>query len=365
MKPNAAPLLGVRVINFSRMAPGPFAARLLADLGADVVMIETAQPPSRDPDSFLANRARESGVHPLYRGVTSVCVDMKQADGMQRARQLALEADVLLESFRPGVMSRLGLGYESLSSDAPQMIYASLTGYGQDGDLASVRGHDLDFLAESGLLSVLGRKNGVHEVPLNIVADYAAGGLYGAYSILVALISRRQTQRGCYLDLSIVDNLRHLMAPAEAWLATSQADGDGKFFTGHCPFYNTYQAGDGKWLTITAVEPQSFSAMIDATGLEQHRGNREAEDTWPAMHGDLARWVRQGSRDEAVRQLRDADVPVGTVRSLAEGIRDQRAHSKTTAFPHPGYFRSETDALPRYTPKPGSNRPTSDITDES
>lgn len=281
------PLAGIRVLDLSALAPGPFATMLLGDLGADVVTVEA--PPSARPGSGVSTlrvhggvEARRRGLNPLHRSRRSIVLDLKQPAGLDVALRLAAASDVFVEGFRPGVCDRLGLGYAALSAAHPGLVYCSLTGYGQEGELALRAGHDLNYIAEAGLLSVSTRPGQRPGIPLNMAADYAAGGLLAAFGILAALTGRASTGRGTHVDVSMYEGLLGLLQVAPAWTAAGAPDPSwgGGLLSGAVPFYDCYRTSDDQWLSVAALEPKFFANLCTAL---QRPELIEA-------HADPARW---------------------------------------------------------------------------
>lgn len=260
------PLDGLRVIDLTRLLPGPFLSVILADLGADVIKVEAPQggdwvryvPPVRSglSTAFIA----------LNRGKRSVVLNLKTPGGVQTLRRLVKGADVLLESFRPGVMDRLGLGHESLQADNPRLIYVAITGYGQTGPYRVRAGHDLNYTALSGTLAQTGEEDGPPIMPGVQVADVAGGGLFGAVGLLSALIEREKTGKGRFIDVSMTEGSvamnfltlsRHLAGDDPARRGKDQLNGG-------VASYQVYETADGGHMAFAALEPKFFHAFCDA-----------------------------------------------------------------------------------------------------
>ncbi|MDH4249494.1 MAG: CoA transferase, partial [Deltaproteobacteria bacterium] len=261
------PLSGVRVLDFTTLLPGPMATLLLAEAGAEVIKVERPglgeemrhYPPRVGPDSanFIL----------LNRGKRCITVDLKAPDSLERLRPLVESADVLVEQFRPGVMARLGLGYSALNAINPRLIYCSITGYGQTGPKSGEAGHDLNYMAESGVLGLGGDDRGQPGVPPALVADVAGGSYPAVMNILLALRQRDQTGQGSYLDIAMTDNL----FPFAFWaLGGGEVTGraprpGGELLTGGSPRYRVYRTRDGRYLAVGALEQkfwETFCALI-------------------------------------------------------------------------------------------------------
>ena len=280
----SAPLRGFRVLDLSRYAPGPFCTLILAALGAEVVKVEPK--PEGDPLRILDPGAFER----LNAGKKSFLLDLKSEAGNRAFRRLAKDADVLVEGFRPGVLSRLGLGYESLKEEAPRLVYLSLTGYGGDGPYRDRAGHDVNYLAAAGALE------GVLRPPAIQVADFAAGGLFAVVAVLSAILGRTGSSPGRHVDLSMHHGLLSMMM-----LASGEA---AKRLSGSFPNYAIYRTRDGGGLSVGALEPKfwaAFCAGIEREDLESRMQDRGAvaEVARVIEERDLAFWEERFSRIDA------------------------------------------------------------------
>jgi len=262
------PLQGIRVLDFSTLLPGPMATLLLAEAGAEVIKVE--RPGLGEEMRHYPPRAGNDSANyvMLNRGKRCVSVDLKAPDALERLRPLLESADVLVEQFRPGVMDRLGLGYETLSAKYPRLIYCAITGYGQQGPKANEAGHDLNYMAESGVLGLGGDMQGQPGVPPALVADIAGGSYPAVMNILLALWRREKTGQGAFLDISMTDNL----FPFTFWaLGGMQVTGrlphpGGELLTGGSPRYQIYRTQDGRFLSVGALEQkfwERFCLLIE------------------------------------------------------------------------------------------------------
>jgi crotonobetainyl-CoA:carnitine CoA-transferase CaiB-like acyl-CoA transferase len=289
----SADLHGLRVLDLGRYAPGPYCTLILAALGAEVIKVEP--PPSGDPLRSLDPDAFDR----LNAGKKSILLDLKSEAGNRVLRALAREADVLVEGFRPGVMSRLRLDYESLKEEAPRLVYVSLTGYGADGPYRDRAGHDLNYMAAAGALEGVSR-------PLSIpVADLAAGGLFGVVAVLSAILARRESGSGRRVDLSMHHGVLSMMM-----LASGQA---GSLLSGSFPNYGLYRTRDGGAISVGALEPKfwaAFCAGIERRDLESRMRDREAVAEVARVIGerDLGFWTdRFAGIDACVEAVRPAE----------------------------------------------------------
>ena len=264
------PLASLKVLDFSTLLPGPFASLLLADMGAEVLRIES---PTR-MDLLRVLPPHDQGVSAshayLNRNKRSLALDLKQPEALEVIKQLLQDYDIVLEQFRPGVMDRLGLGYEALKAINPKLIYVSITGYGQTGPYKDRAGHDINYLALAGLASYTGHADS-GPLPLGMqVADIAGGSLHGVIGLLAAVIARQQTGQGQHLDVSMTDCVFSLNAMAGAgYLACGEEPGrEGQMLNGGS-FYDYYRSRDGRWFSVGSLEPAFMKQLCAALGLEE------------------------------------------------------------------------------------------------
>ncbi|KAK3378005.1 alpha-methylacyl-CoA racemase [Podospora didyma] len=270
------PLTGLKVLEFAGLAPGPFAGMLLADAGADVLRIDRASEAQERPAGDLLTRHK-----------ASVAVDLKNPAGVALVLELARNADVLIDPYRPGVMEKLGLGPDVLCAPNPRLIYGRLTGFRRDGKYATMAGHDINYLAVSGVLGLLGRKGDKPTSPWNILADFGGGGANLFQGILLALAARERSGRGQVVEANMVDGVSYLATFPRFALKTPIGDqprGENLLDTG-CPYYDTYETQDGKFVAVGALEPQFSSILIKGMGLAGQGWDRKRYDreNWPEM----------------------------------------------------------------------------------
>ncbi|WP_277453205.1 CaiB/BaiF CoA-transferase family protein [Janibacter sp. DB-40] len=272
--PRVGPLTGVRVVELSGIGPGPFCAMMLADLGADVVRVHRV--------------GDRSSVNPvLDRGRRSIAVDLKNPRGVELVRELAADADILVEGFRPGVLERLGLGPDVLLGDNPGLVVGRMTGFGQDGPFAPRAGHDINYIAMSGVLASVGRKGAPPTPPLNLVGDFGGGGMVLALGVVSAVLSARETGHGQVVDASMVEGSAALMAMMYGYRAGGQwglTRGEQIFDSG-APFYDSYACSDGGYMAVGAIEPQFFTELVTRLGL--------TDQLDISRQRDRATWARQ------------------------------------------------------------------------
>lgn len=313
------PLLeGVTVLVLASVGPAARAARWLSDWGATVVEVG---PIPRDRDLQITPPAHAYAAH---RGMRRLMVDLQAKNGRNAFLRLAAKADVVIESFRPGVVDRLGVGYEAVRVLNPGIVYCSTTGYGQTGPRSSWAGHDLNYLAVGGYLHCSGRdERGGPALPGATVADSAAGGLHAVAAVCAALVARAATGEGVHLDVSVADGVLALMSLAiDEHLAEGVQPGPREgLLTGRYAWYDLYQAGDGGWLAVAAIEPKFFANLCHILGCEQWI-DRQYNDDVETMRADFTAAFASRSRDDWVAELAPADACVSPVLDVPGVVAD-------------------------------------------
>src|SRR5438270_1270910 len=308
----------VTVLDLSTVGPAARASRWLADYGARVVKVAAPSGLQIEPPFYA---------YSAHRGMERVGIDLKSAEGMAQFMALVESADVLIESFRPGVVDRLGIGYDAVKGRNPRIVYCSTSGYGQDGPRSQWAGHDLNYLGVGGFLDCSGRGPDMRPpIPGATVADSAGGGMQAVIAILAALVQRASTGEGAYLDVSVADGVLALMALAvDEYLAvgTMPAPGHG-MLTGRYACYGVYGCSDGKWLTVAAIEPRFWANLCKAVGLEQWIEHQTDDELQDEIRGELAAIFRTRNRDEWVAELGPADTCVAPVLSVPELVEDEQ-----------------------------------------
>ena len=313
------PLLeGVTVLVLASVGPAARAARWLTDWGATVVEVG---PIPRDRDLQITPPAHAYAAH---RGMRRIMVDLQAENGRDAFLRLAAKADVVIESFRPGVVDRLGVGYEAVRVLNPGIVYCSTTGYGQTGPRSSWAGHDLNYLAVGGYLHCSGRdERGGPALPGATVADSAAGGLHAVAAVCAALVARAATGEGVHLDVSVADGVLALMSLAiDEHLAEGVQPGPREgLLTGRYAWYDLYQAADGGWLAVAAIEPKFFANLCHILGCEQWI-DRQYNDDVETMRADFTAAFASRSRDDWVAELAPADACVSPVLDVPGVVAD-------------------------------------------
>ncbi|MEV7751763.1 CaiB/BaiF CoA transferase family protein [Streptomyces griseofuscus] len=305
------PLGGVRVVELAGIGPGPFAAMLLADLGADVVRVDRPGGPGLgiDPAHDITNRNKRS-----------IVVDLKSPDGAARVLDLAERADILVEGYRPGVAERLGVGPADCHARNPRLVYGRMTGWGQDGPLAERAGHDVSYIAVTGALGMIGRPGEPPAVPANLLGDYAGGSLYLVVGVLAALHHARATGTGQVVDAAIVDGTAHLSAMIHGMLSAGawQDRRAANLLDGGCPYYGTYETADGGHMAVGALEEKFSAEFLRLLGLDDLQGARADLTRWPELRAAITARFRARTRAEWTALFADSDACVAPVLSLRE-----------------------------------------------
>ena len=342
----APPLAGVRVGEFEGIGPGPMTGLILADMGAEVTLIARPQP------SHVAEQFGGTAWNPLRRGKIIVPLDLKQADARAEAMALVAVADALVEGNRPGVMERLGLGPADCAKRNPGLVYGRMTGWGQSGPLSQAAGHDLNYVALTGLLSLSAHRGERPIVPPSVVGD-AAGALGLAFGIACALLEARTSGRGRVVDGAIVDVLSMLGSLVQWIRANGQIDGAGPSPFHDSPFYDVYACSDGGFITLAALEPQFYALLLRKLALDDVDPARQYDiATWPALKARLTALFSGQPRAHWCQLLENSDACFAPVLTIAEAA----SHPHNVArgiFTNIANGRIEVAAAPRYLPLDG------------
>jgi len=314
-------LSGLKVLDFSTLLPGPMASLVLAEAGADVVKVE--RPGGEDLRRYAPESGDPSGSFRLLnRGKSSLCVDLKDPLGRKSLQPYLETADVLIEQFRPGVMDRLGLGYADLRELNPGLVYCSITGYGQDGPRRDHAGHDLNYMAETGLLALSSATDGAPALPPVLAGDIGGGAYPAVINILLALRHRERSGNGCHLDIAMADNL----FPFAYWALGSGFAADvwpksgGELVTGGSPRYRIYRTADNRFLAAAPIEERFWQTFCDAIGLPVDQ--RDDTQNPRAVSEAIARIIAARPAAEWQRRFAGLDVCVSLVASLQEAVVD-------------------------------------------
>jgi alpha-methylacyl-CoA racemase len=352
----SGPLRGVRVVELAGLGPAPFAAMLLADLGADVIRIDR-------PGGGLAAAPQRYDL--LLRGRPRVAVDLKRPEGVRVVKDLVAAADALVEGFRPGVAERLGLGPDDCLAVNPRLVYGRMAGWGQDGPLARTAGHDIDYVAVSGVLHAIGRAGGPPQIPMNLLGDFGGGGLYLVVGVLAGILEARGSGQGQVVDAAIVDGTAHLatmivgMLGAGSW----RTERGRNLLDSGAPFYDVYETADGEHLAVGALEPQFWQALLDGlagAGVDvSELPDRDNLAAWPELRKRLAETFATRTRAEWMTVFDGTDACVAPVLSMPEAAKHPHLAARGTYVEHEGVVQpapaprfSRTRAVLSMPPRP-------------
>ncbi|MDQ0380119.1 CaiB/BaiF CoA transferase family protein [Amycolatopsis thermophila] len=346
----AGPLSGLRVVELAGLAPAPFAGTLLADLGADVVRVDRAKP-GADVLGVPAD--------PLMRGRRTIGVDTKNPDGVEVVLRLAERADVFIEGFRPGVAERMGLGPEQVRARNPRLIYGRVTGWGQDGPLASAAGHDINYLSVAGALEPIGRAGERPVPPLNLVGDFAGGGMLLALGVLAALHERTTSGQGQVVDAAMVDGAALLMTQLFGMRSAGMWPNErgGNVLDGGAPFYDTYETADGRYVAVGAIEMRFWGDLVKVLDLDPAELPTHVDgNSWPRLREILAEAIGKHTRDELVARAEGTDACLTPVLSPWEAAAHPHNAARGTFVEIGGVVQPAPaprfDRTPPATPEP-------------
>lgn len=310
------PLSGLKIIELGGIGPGPFCGMLLADMGADVLRIERIVPGEG------GIRGMDPRFSLLHRGRPVVAMDLKTADALATVKRLVTHADALTEGFRPGVAERLGLGPVDCLALNPRLVYGRITGWGQDGPLALTPGHDINYIALTGALNAIGRRDGPPVPPLNLVGDFGGGALYLAFGMVCALLEAKTSGQGQVVDAAMVDGAASLMTMMYGMYADqrwSDKRGDNRLDSG-TPWYDVYETRDDLWVSVGANEPRFYNDLVTRLGLAA-LPDRDNPANWPLIRAGFTTVFKTRTRDEWAALLADSEACFAPVLTMAEAPR--------------------------------------------
>lgn len=324
-------LEGLRVVEIEALGPVPFAAMQLADLGADVVRIDS---PPRNPEDPHDHEG------PIWRGRGSMTLNLKDPGQLAQAREIIGRADVLLEGFRPGVMERLGLGPDQVCADNPGLVYARMTGWGQTGPLSSAAGHDINYLALGGILRGIARRGERPLPPLNLVGDYGGGGMLLVVGVLAALLERSRSGRGQVVDAAMLDGAALLMSSVFGWRGrgTWHDEPGTNMIDSGAPFYEVYTTKDGRHLAVGSIEPRFYRLLLEGLELDPASlPDQFDRDQWPLMKDVFADRIATRDLADWVTVFDGVDACVSPVLSVDEALADEHVRARGTYEVADGY----------------------------
>lgn len=352
------PLAGIRIIELAAIGPAPYGVMLLADLGADVIRVDRVA-------AAAGQLGAEASMVGLSRNRRSIGLDLKTAGGIELLTRLVADADVLVEGFRPGVAERLGIGPDVLRAVNPRLVYARMTGWGQDGPLAPRSGHDIDYAAIAGALHTTGRAGEPPPPPVNYLADFGGGGTFLAIGVLAALIERAGSGEGQVVDAAMVDGTASLTAFLHGLLSMGAwtTERESNLLDGGAPYYDTYRCADGRFVAVGALEPQFHAELCARLELDPAEFPQHDRQTWPDQRRRLTELFATRTRDDWAEVFADSDACVAPVLDLEEAPRHPHnvargtftdAFGTTQPAPAPRFSRSP-GAIDRPPPQPGEH----------
>jgi len=351
----SGPLHDLRVVEIGSIGPGPFAAMLLADLGAEVIRLE--RPAAPGADGILAPGAWNV----LHRGRPSVAIDLKRSDARELVIRLCGAADALIEGFRPGVMERLGLGPSDVLERFPRLVYGRMTGYGQEGPMANAAGHDINYIATAGVLGALARHGERPLFPLNLLGDFGGGGMLMALGVVSAVLEARSSGRGQVVDAAMVDGASLLAAlifglhSGGFWTDVPGTN----FLDSGAHFYEVYTTADKGYMAVGALEPQFYSALLGVLGIPPAEAPQWDRERWPELTRRFAEVFETRTRDEWTTLFASVDACATPVYSLTEAPLHPHMAARGTFVEVDGVV--QPGPAPRFSRTPGSiSRPPAD-----
>ena len=352
------PLEGVKVLDLTRMAPGPFCTMVLGDLGADVLKVEevgltgrrAAVPGALEGAGWLNRTERDAAFDAMGRNKRSIALNLKDDKAREIFYKLAKATDVLIEEFRPGVVKRLGVDYDTIKEINPSVIYCSVTGYGQTGPYKDMVGHDLNYTSTAGAQGAIGTADGQHAIPWNLLADYAGGGLTTAVAVLGALVHRHATGEGKYVDVAMTDGVVYLMASmySEALQNGTKLELGKGDLAGGDPRYSVYKTKDDKFISIASLEPWFYQTLCQVMGLEELEPFISAGQEDDRVREAFEKAFKTKRRDEWFEILGQEDTCVGPVYSLDEVPSDPqvKAREMVVELDHPSIGKVQQVGVP-------------------
>jgi len=344
----AGPLAGIKVLELESIGPSPFAGMLLADMGADVLVIDR-------PEGTDLGLKRERWYDVLMRGKRSVMLDLKKKECVAAALELVGKADALIEGMRPGVMERLGLGPDQAFERNPKLVYGRMTGWGQTGPLAERAGHDINYIALTGVLNAIGRKGGAPVPPLNLVGDFGGGGMFLGFGVACALLEASRSGKGQVIDAAMTEGASLLAGMFYGLLngggLVNEARGDNILDTG-APWYNVYETKDGKYVSIGAIEARFYEELLTRLSLQNLPQHDRAK--WPEMKLQFEKAFKSKTRDEWVKVFEGSDACFAPVLGWSEAPRHPHNRARSAYIsvkrveqpaPAPRFSRTPAEVL--------------------
>jgi alpha-methylacyl-CoA racemase len=329
------PLAGLKIVELAGIGPAPFCGMMLSDMGAEVIRIDRVS--GTAPGVHLP---RQYNV--LSRGRKSIAIDLKQAAGVETVLRLVEQAEAFIEGFRPGVIERLGLGPEVLHARNPKLVIGRMTGWGQEGPIAHTAGHDINYIALSGTLSMFGRQGSAPTPPLNLIGDFGGGGMLLAFGVLAGIIEAQRSGQGQVIDAAMVDGAAVLAAALFGMHAQgllTEERGTNMLDTG-AHFYEVYECADGKYISIGSIEPQFYDELLTRTGVDKdYFADQRSREKWPEYKVRLAAVFKTKSRQAWVEIMQDSDVCFAPVLSPSEAPHHPHNQQRGTFVTYDGVIQ--------------------------
>ena len=341
------PLSGKRIVEIAGIGPGPFCAMLLADLGAEVVRVDRASAvPDIMPDS--------PNLDLLNRGRRSVGVNLKTPEGIETVLKLVQESDALIEGFRPGVAERLGIGPEECLARNPKLIYGRMTGWGQEGTYSSMAGHDINYIALSGVLGMIGREGGKPIPPVNLVGDFGGGGMLLALGICAALVETAKSEKGQIIDAAMTDGSALLSTMMHSFKAMGMwGDRGTNLLDTGAPFYDVFECADGEFISLGSIEPQFYSELLRITEIDQSENPKQMDRAgWAEMKSKIGDAIKGKTRSEWEELMEGTDVCFAPVLSMDEAYEHPHNKQRNTFIEIAGVMQPAP--APRFSRTPAS-----------
>ncbi len=341
------PLSGKRIVEIAGIGPGPFCAMLLADLGAEVVRVDRASAvPDIMPDS--------PNLDLLNRGRRSVGVNLKTPEGIETVLKLVQESDALIEGFRPGVAERLGIGPEECLARNPKLIYGRMTGWGQEGTYSSMAGHDINYIALSGVLGMIGREGGKPIPPVNLVGDFGGGGMLLALGICAALVETAKSEKGQIIDAAMTDGSALLSTMMHSFKAMGMwGDRGTNLLDTGAPFYDVFECADGEFISLGSIEPQFYSELLRITEIDQSENPKQMDRAkWAEMKSKIGDAIKGKTRSEWEELMEGTDVCFAPVLSMDEAYAHPHNKERNTFIEIAGVMQPAP--APRFSRTPAS-----------
>ena len=341
------PLSGKRIVEIAGIGPGPFCAMLLADLGAEIVRVDRASAvPDIMPDS--------PSLDLLNRGRRSVGVNLKTPEGIETVLKLVQESDALIEGFRPGVAERLGIGPEECLARNPKLIYGRMTGWGQEGTYSSMAGHDINYIALSGVLGMIGREGGKPIPPVNLVGDFGGGGMLLALGICAALVETAKSEKGQIIDAAMTDGSALLSTMMHSFKAMGMwGDRGTNLLDTGAPFYDVFECADGEFISLGSIEPQFYSELLRITEIDQSENPKQMDRAkWAEMKSKIGDAIKGKTRSEWEELMEGTDVCFAPVLSMDEAYEHPHNKQRNTFIEIAGVMQPAP--APRFSRTPAS-----------